>query len=288
MGKRSELHSRKMRVRFACLLMLLLLFVLSFLGCALVVVYVLSLYQIIQRMSALRIEMRVGSPDEIPELDGAKLSALTDEMEALGFERVSDVVLRNFHDRPDFVAPIADPSVESPLAPTRLQPHILSRVMRHRQQGCLGIVSSMALTDTRGKRQPKTSCWVSFDSFAPSGRDNWSYSTTGYKASIALDKVTRVCCRPRVLWTRMPKATTAQMWDKHLARRQQIARAAQIEWTPNPTVEDYIAGEQSWTKNAREVYAQLTPFQLWNRLRQVERERKKPEWLGELKGKIAP
>ena len=86
----------------------------------------------------------------------------------------------------------------------------------------------------------------------------------------------------------MFKATTMQLLDKHLARRAQIAQAAPIEWAPHPTVEDYIEADLEWVKNARAVYGQLTAFKLWNRLRQAEKDRKNPEWLGELKGQLKP
>ena len=246
--------------------------------------YAIGLSQIIQRMRVFRIEMRAGSPDEIPEINMEHLNETTVALKALGFERVNDVVTRNYHDKSQITAPISDPSAEPVLQPARLQPHILSRITRHPQHGCLGIISSMVIADTRGKRPPKQTFWVAFHSFATQG--NWDYSTTSYKPSIAQDKVTRVCCQPRVLWTRMPKATTLQLLDKHLARRAQIARVAHIEWAPRPTAEDYIEGDQQWVENARAVYGQLNAFGLWNRLRQAEKERKNPEWLGELKGQL--
>lgn len=241
---------------------------------------------LIARMRVVETRFSPGSPGEMPELDLEAWERRTDEMRALGFRVVED-----HHWRPFFsgvgaeeAAPLAGPHA-SP-APLRHQMRGFERLMVHPEHGCLAGVLFTVLSDRlKPAAAAKTADVLWIGSYCGFGDDDWSCLTSDARHSKAEVLVGKLARHPRRLVARWAGEVPTELLQKHLERREQVARAANISWQRELTAADEIASEARQLRHTRAVYQSLTPRQVRAQLHAFKRE-KGDEWLGELKGRL--
>ena len=249
-----------------------------------------SLSNALQRLRRLNIVRRRGVPGELGDLDPTQLARATQDLQALGFVIEREFLWSVTYDEARPSAPLSDPTLPPPLAPTRFDPQGLERIFSHPQHGCWAGISFAAATDTREKRPTIINFVVSLSSSTGRDDDDWNYATRDRKYDANNELIAKLWRHPRWLATVVPDATAAQLLETHLERRDQIARATGVSWQRDLTMEDYGALEARTEARMRAVFLKLTPFQMNRQIVRIRRERdgERPEWLGELKGQLEP
>lgn len=252
--------------------------------------YLKRLDLVIKQGRVREIGMRLGSPTEMPQLDFAALERATQEMKALGFVHAGDCVMvtsqtvRNV----GADAPIASPSSGQEAPPETMKMDGFERVMLHERERCVGKIMVSIVAPLKGG-PPRTTFFRSFVSYAdaPDGGAVWDYGTSDlqYKSSAAA--ISKLWRRPRSLGVRLPEAPLSELWRVHLHRRAQVAEVAGLRWN-RATLQESLDSSPRSVQNMRAVFAQLTPLKMAWLLWRYKREKDRPEWLGELRGKLPP
>lgn len=247
-----------------------------------------SLSNALRRVRAIDTVRRSGSPAELGDLNQEQFIEATRDLEALGFEfqgeHLWSVVLLQTQD----AAPLADPSNPPPLTPNRIDPQGFERVFSHPTYGCWGTINFAAGRDTLEKRPTVINFVITISSSTGHGEDDWNYLTRDKKYDAVSELFSKLWRQPRGLSTIVANASAAQLLEFHLARREQIARAAGISWQRSLTIEDYLALESRQKLQMRTVFNKFTTLQMYWQISRLKRERESapPEWLGELKGRL--
>ena len=247
--------------------------------------YLSNLDGIIKRGRARKSEQRLGSPDEIEGMDFRLLAQTTADMESLGFAHVGDLVTFPFQNVAPTVAPIAAPGAP-PLSPARFSGEGFGRVLTHPTHGCLAVIIFSVSRDAQQQRLPQVSFLVAISSHAGFDAGAWSYSTGNGNLKPTAKALMKLWRHPRRLSTSLTQASAVQLLEKHLARREQIARLAGISWKHNLGMVDQMAAEKRTTDQMRATFMRLTPLAMAWQMYWLKHERYSQEWLGELKGRL--
>ena len=254
--------------------------------------YLKRLDGIIKRGRVKEMVLRPGRPTELAHLDGAALERATNELAVLGFVAAGDYVsfsVEAGRNHPMAAAPIASPGADSssPPPPPNDTASFL-RVFLHEDKRCVAKLIAVSVISKTGR--PVTIKYVrALISFAdaPDGGVIWSYGTSDSKSSDSAAGIKSLFRRPRALATRLPGARLPDLWRVHLARREEVARAANLQWN-RASLREALEAETRANHNIRAAFAALTPLKMAWKLRRFRAEKNKTEWLGELAGKLPP
>ena len=245
---------------------------------------------ILKKQRVAQQQLRAGSPDEIAALKPEFLDKATQELEALGFVQAGQFLTRSRAQpeprRVQLAPPIAEPHGPKNLAVERFKPEGFVRIFTHPTHDCMAKILFVVVNDGFKGRISNVTAMTAIVSYAGTGADDWSYSTSNNQMKPTAQAISKLWRHPHRLWTRLPDADAAQLLQKHLERRAQIAGAAGIAWKQAPTLEDDLAAEARTMERIRSTARQLSPLSMQWKMWRFKREGPTPEWLGELKGQL--
>jgi hypothetical protein len=249
-----------------------------------------ALLLVIRSNREIWLERVSGVPTEVQGLDEAQLQRATGQMEALGFAALGDHLSRVHYskreDTPQVFAPIADPTAAPRSHLERDRPASFTRVMTHPAHGCLAMITFISPIDSRGKVAKEALYFVTLMSFNGTADGDWSYATTNRDFKANLRAMMNLLRQPRQLSTLIPGALPDELLRTHLARRDDVAKAAGVAWKSEVTLEDEYAIEENLYSHTRALFRGVKPLELGLKFNAQLFSPKSGEWMGELQGRV--